>query len=57
VLRNCRYKGLPISLRMFLYVVDGIIIHVLLEFVDLESRKDQLVYFPRVLCFMSFVCY
>jgi hypothetical protein len=50
------YRGWPISLRMFLYVVDGVIIHVQLELVDLERRTGNLVYFPHVLCFVSFMC-
>ena len=45
-------NGWTISLRMFLYVI----IHVQLELVDLERRKGNLIFFPHVLCFMSFMC-
>ena len=47
------YEGWPIS---FLSVVDGIIIHVQLESVNLERRNVDLVYFPHVVCFVSFMC-
>jgi len=43
------YAGWPISRRMFLYVVDGLIIRIQLGFVDLERRNGSLVYFPHVL--------